>query len=129
MGGIKGRRMLQGGETELCERMRKKFGRGVVYNPNAIVYHKVFPRRTKFSFLIKRAFWQGFSKAVMQSVIGSIQDETNYLKYLVFSSTPARVRKIVMGSSDDLLKLALSWFFTFVVGLGYIWGKLKIRSS
>ena len=37
--GVKGRGLLQGEETELCERMREKFGRGVVYNPDAIVYH------------------------------------------------------------------------------------------
>ena len=28
--GVKGKGLLQGEETELCERMRKKFGRGVV---------------------------------------------------------------------------------------------------
>ena len=37
--GVKGKGLLQGEETELCERMREKFGRGVVYNPDAIVYH------------------------------------------------------------------------------------------
>jgi len=37
--GVKGRGLLQGEETELCERMRKKIGKGVVYNPDAIVYH------------------------------------------------------------------------------------------
>ena len=37
--GVKGRGLLQGEETELCERMREKFGRGVVYNPDAVVYH------------------------------------------------------------------------------------------
>jgi len=37
--GVKGKGLLQGEETELCERMRGKFGRGVVYNPEAVVYH------------------------------------------------------------------------------------------
>ncbi|MCD6456299.1 MAG: glycosyltransferase family 2 protein [Methanophagales archaeon] len=37
--GVKGRGLLQGEETELCERMMEKFGRGVVYSPEAIVYH------------------------------------------------------------------------------------------
>lgn len=40
--GVKGKERLQGEETELCERMRRKFGKSVVYNPNAIVYHKTF---------------------------------------------------------------------------------------
>ncbi len=37
--GVKGRGLLQGEETELCERMSNKFEKGVIYNPEAIVYH------------------------------------------------------------------------------------------
>ena len=37
--GVKGEGLLQGEETELCERMSNKFGKGVIYNPEAIVYH------------------------------------------------------------------------------------------
>jgi len=54
--GVKGKALLQGEETELCERMREKFGRGVVYNPKAVVYHKVFPERLRMRFLLRRAF-------------------------------------------------------------------------
>ena len=36
---VKGKGVLQGEETELCEMMNGKFGRGVIYNPKAIVYH------------------------------------------------------------------------------------------
>ena len=66
--GVKGKGLLQGEETELCERMREKFGRGVVYNPDAIVYHKVFPERLRMRFLLRRAFWQGYSKRVMKEM-------------------------------------------------------------
>ncbi len=59
--GVKGKGLLQGEETELCVRMRNKFGKGVIYNPKAVVYHKVFPERLKMTFLLKRAFWQGYS--------------------------------------------------------------------
>lgn len=75
--GVKGKGLLQGEETELCERMREKFGRGVVYNPDAIVYHKVFPERLRLRFLLRRAFWQGYSKRVMKELWYSISEEEN----------------------------------------------------
>lgn len=124
MGGIKGSKMLQGGETELCERMRRKYGRGVMYNPNAIVYHKIFERRTKINFLVKRAFWQGYSKAVMEKVVGKINEERNFLKYLLINRTIARLGNFIRGSTEDLSKLAFIWLFTLIVGVGYIYGKL-----
>jgi len=124
MGGIKGTRMLQGGETELCERMRRKYGKGVMYNPNAIVYHKIFERRTKISFLVKRAFWQGYSKAVMKSIVGEIEEEMNFLKYLLVNRTLARLKNFISGSTKDLSKLVVIWIFTFLAGVGYIYGRL-----
>jgi len=124
MGGIKGSKMLQGGETELCERMRRKYGRGVMYNPNAIVYHKIFERRTKICFLVKRAFWQGYSKAVMKSVVKKIDEEKDFLKYLLIDRTTARLGGFIRGSVEDLSKLAFIWLFTLLVGVGYTYGRL-----
>ena len=124
MGGIKGSRILQGGETELCNRMRKRYGRGVVYNPNAIVYHKIFERRTRFRFLVRRAFWQGYSKAIMKGLTGDIREEKNFLKYLLAERTRARVVEAARGSIDDILKLLFMWIFLSFVGLGYVYGNL-----
>ena len=124
MGGIKGRKMLQGGETELCERMRKKYGKGVMYNPNAIVYHKIFKRRTEIGFLVRRAFWQGYSKALMKKLVGGIDVETSFLRYLLIDRTLDRLKSIVKGSADDLSKLMVIWLLTFFVGVGYIYGKI-----
>ncbi len=124
MGGIKGKKMLQGGETELCERMRRRYGKGVMYNPNAIVYHKIFERRIKIDFLVKRAFWQGYSKAVMKKLVGGIDVETSFLKYLLIDRTSDRLKSIVKGSTDNLPKLMFIWLLTFFVGVGYIYGKI-----
>ena len=129
MGGIKGSRMLQGGETELCERMRRRYGKGVMYNPNAIVYHKIFENRTKISFLVKRAFWQGYSKAVMENIGGKIEEERSFLKYLLVNRTLARLSNFIKGSMKDLSKLAFIWLFTFLVGIGYIYGKILYKIS
>jgi glycosyltransferase involved in cell wall biosynthesis len=125
MGGIKGTRILQGGETELCDRMRKRFGKSVMYNPEAIVYHKVFPRRLKIGFLSRRAFWQGYSKAVMERVSGEIEEERGFLKYLIGERIPARLKGILKGSGVDALKVTAMFYFTILVGIGYAYGKIK----
>ncbi len=126
MGGIKGKRMLQGGETELCDRMRKKYRKGVMYNPNAIVYHKIFENRTKLGFLVRRAFWQGYSKAVMERVAGGIGEEKGFLRFLLKERITARAKGLVKGSLEDSMKIVATLFFTFIVGLGYLWGKFNL---
>jgi len=124
--GVRGSISLQAEETELCERMRREFGKGVMYNPKAVVYHKIFERRTKLRFLIKRAFWQGYSKAVMDNVLGGISEEANFLKYLVSNRTRIRLRAVLKRSYGDFIKLILLWVFMFIVGIGYLYGRAAL---
>ena len=112
--GVKGKGLLQGEETELCERMREKFGRGVVYNPDAIVYHKVFPERLRMRFLLRRAFWQGYSKRVMKEMGYSMSEESDFLRNLMFKSIPERLKK------GELKKLIFMLICTTVIGIGYL---------
>ncbi len=116
--GVKGKGLLQGEETELCERMRNKFGKGVIYNPDAIVYHKVFPERLKMIFLLKRAFWQGYSKRTMKELGYSMDEESDFVKNLLFNSIPERLKP----SSTDLLQLVFLGVLTLAVAWGYIFG-------
>ena len=51
--GRKGDAEIQAHESELGTRLRREFGRGVVYNPDAKVGHKVFDYRTNPIWLIK----------------------------------------------------------------------------
>jgi GT2 family glycosyltransferase len=116
--GVKGKGLLQGEETELCERMRNKFGKGVIYNPDAIVYHKVFPERLKIRFLLKRAFWQGYSKRMMKELGYSIEEESDFVKNLIFNSIPERLKP----SLTNLLQLVFLGILTLAVAWGYIFG-------
>ena len=119
--GVKGKGLLQGEETELCERMREKFGKGVVYNPDAIVYHKVFPERLRMRFLLRRAFWQGYSKRVMKELGYSISEEEEFVRDLVGSITE-RVKAKSLVAYGQLIFLLV---FTSVVGLGYVFKALS----
>jgi GT2 family glycosyltransferase len=116
--GVKGKGLLQGEETELCERMRNKFGKGVIYNPKAVVYHKVFPERLRMRFLLRRAFWQGYSKRVMKELGYSIDEERDFVRNLIFKSIPERLKP----SLTNLLQLVFLGVLTLATAWGYIFG-------
>jgi hypothetical protein len=129
VGGRKGDKHLQGGETELCARLREEYGVGVEYNPEAEVAHKVFDYRTDPVWLVKRAFWQGYSKRGMEVFVPeSTGEEGEFLGDLLFRFVPGRVRGLVEEfSTAKLLQLLMLVVLTGAVGLGYLYGLAKWR--
>ena len=127
IGGRQGDTNLQGGETELCARLDQRFNRQVFYNPQAKVAHKVFEYRTQLSWLIDRAFWQGYSKRGMETFTpDSSAEETAFLRVLLTQRLPHRVRYISSHPSVyELVQLMTVFGFTLVVGLGYLYGIYK----
>jgi len=124
IGGRQGDANLQGGETELCARVRDRYGYGVYYTPEAEVAHKVFGYRTEPGWLLDRAFWQGYSKRGMEVLVDSSTGaESAFLGTLLFDSLPRRVRGLVADPSVEAVTQFLMLFvFTGVVGLGYLYG-------
>jgi glycosyltransferase involved in cell wall biosynthesis len=126
--GRQGENNLQAHETELCSRMREEFGRGVIYNENAQVGHKVFEYRTDKRWLLDRAFWQGYSKRAMETIVSqeSTKEENDFLKHLLFMYVPLRIKSLIVGPSvQKALQLATIFVFTATVGVGYLWGLIK----
>ena len=124
VGGRKGNANLQGGETELCARMRQEYGKGVWYNPDAVVEHKVFDYRTDPLWLADRAFWQGYSKRAMETLLPETGDEEgDFLRFLFADATPRRARELVARPSLAALEqFVILYVFTALVGAGYIYG-------
>lgn len=124
IGGRKGDANLQGGETELGARLQQAYGHGVFYTPAARVGHKVFPYRTRLTWLLDRAFWQGYSKRAMSVLLpGSTDEERGFLGDLLTRFVPRRLSKLVRSPSlAGLLQLVMLFVFTGVVGLGYLYG-------
>src|SRR6056297_962183 len=109
IGGRKGDKNLQGGETELCARLAEEYGRGVYYNPRARVAHKVYEYRTDPAWLLDRAFWQGYSKRGMEYLVPkSTGEESAFLTDLVFESIPDRLSGVLKsGSREEFLQLVM----------------------
>ena len=129
IGGRQGDANLQGGETELCARMNEEYSKGVWYNPNAVVAHKVFDYRTDSLWLLSRAFWQGYSKRAMETLVPeSGGEESEFLGRLVTEFVPSRVKQLV---ADPTIKraqqLTMLMVMTFTVGCGYLYGFRRYR--
>jgi len=69
-------------ETGLCIRLkRKRPDVKIIYDPSAIVYHRVPKERAKMFYALRRAFYERYSKALIKD----LTTERDYLKFLAKS--------------------------------------------
>lgn len=121
---------LQGEEPELGARLRAEYGHGMVYNPDAVVAHKIFPYRLEFRWLVDRAFWQGYSKRAIDSLTfeTSADAESSFLRYLLIKAAPRRLWELVREPSVTAAgQLGMLFAITAIVGVGYLYGFAKYR--
>jgi GT2 family glycosyltransferase len=121
--------IMQGAEPEFALRMKNELGKGVIYNPDAVVYHKIPPSKTRPRTLLRRAFYQGYSKALMRRRSPShetLATEQSYLKDLLFIYIPRRVKAIFSSNSVKEMKQLSFLAITIIsVGLGFVYGYVK----
>lgn len=69
-------------ETELCIRIGQRLpGARVVFEPTAVVHHRVTPARCEWSYLVSRSHAEGISKAVMSGVVGQRDGTSDERRY------------------------------------------------
>jgi len=124
--GRKGDKHLQAHEAPVGIRLLEKYGQGMVFTEDAVVYHKLFDYRGDFRWLVSRSFWQGYSKRVMDLLYPDAPDDKSaYLKQLLTRFVPGRVKGLVRSPSTAELKQLVSIFvFTGAVGTGYLYAML-----
>jgi glycosyltransferase involved in cell wall biosynthesis len=122
-----GKNLLSKEETELSIRVLKGMPDSkIIYEPQAIVYHKVSRKRASLRYIWVRSFYEGVSNDLMgpesQSPrISSV--EASYLKYLIRVAIPSRLARIYSFKAvAQLLVLALSMSAVFA---GFLSSKLK----
>jgi len=110
--------------AEIGGRLLTEYGRGVLYNEDAIVHHKVFEYRTQLRWLLSRAFKQGVSKNLMETGSNTFtSEESAFLLYLLFNRMPIRVHRIIQSPSlMKIVQTIMLFVFTATVGIGYIYG-------
>ena len=117
-------RYLHSEGAELCARMRERYGKGVIYNPEAVVEHKVFSHRVRPRWLFRRAFQQGHSKRLLETFVDDPGGEEGaYLRELFTRRAPKYVGDGVRTRSfEPIGRLLMLFVFTALVGVGYLYG-------
>jgi len=88
----------EGEDTEFCLRIANRIPEvTIMYEPNAIMYHKVPRQRARLKYVLRRAFDGGLSlgrikgRQTPQSDV-PLSTEGAYLRYLLTSALPERIR-------------------------------------
>lgn len=127
-----GNRMLTGEETEYCMRIWHRLPEHkIMYNPAAVIQHKVPESRTTLSYLLKRTYGSGFSLAVIHRLLPNygLKTETGFLKHLILSFVPRMLRVFPRHPLTALGQLAVVVLGVLFTGLGYLVGSVQKVSS
>lgn len=124
-----GKSYIQGIAPEFTLRMKDKLGKGVIYNPEAIIYHRTPAHKARVKLLLKRAFYQGYTKALLKKSSPSsetLNTEVSYLNNLLFSHIPHRIKEAFsLNFIKEIKQLSLVAAVIISVGLGFVYGYMK----
>ena len=83
-------------ETEFCLRVKKGTGKRIVYDPGVRVRHKVYSYRLSSGFLARRAYWEGYAKAMLNRWYRADDGEVLATEYQL-------LRRILLGRLPQTL--------------------------
>jgi len=86
-------------EAEFSLRMRRKTGKYIVYDPAVRVRHKVYGYRLSSGFLARRAYWEGYAKAMLNHWYRAddgevLSTEYELLRRIVFRRLPQTLGRL-----------------------------------
>jgi glycosyltransferase involved in cell wall biosynthesis len=129
--GRRGNRGQAGEERELCLRLVHCFPEAkIIYEPAAVVYHKVPLERVRWSYLIKRSYQEGVCKALIHHIArpykrDPLSSEKRYLRYLLFRAIPSRLRRF--WRLEVLAQIAAILLCIAATATGYLIGRWRLQ--
>jgi len=122
-----GRKLLSGEEMEFSVRVLEKIPDSkIIYEPSAVVYHKIDEKKANLRYLCKRSFYEGLSKALITSARKKIStvlsSENQYLKYILKTAIPSRLKRIYKPQYS--LQILTLIFSSMIVFSGFLTGKI-----
>ncbi len=127
--GALGKTARAGDETEFCIRIKHHMPDAIIlYEPEAIVYHKALPHQATLKHAIARSFSEGLYKGKSAGIYSALSQnplstERAYLRYLLFTAIPERLKNFYRRGS--LLQLSAIILSIAVVGAGFLAGKVR----
>ena len=117
-----GKKLLGSEETEFSIRIYEKIpGSKVMFDPSAVIYHKVPKVRTRLTYVLKRSFYEGFSKAMIAdhefNPLETLSTEYRYLDNLFRVVIPARLNRIY--KLENICHLLLIFVSVCMVLVGF----------
>lgn len=109
-------------------------GSKIIYDPRAIVHHRIYTERQKLKNILKRAYGEGKSKAYVakilkqKAIVNILSKENDYLIYLISESIPQYLGKTIRGKNigRNLAKILILTLTASIVLGGYIRGRLRL---
>ena len=107
-------------ETEFSLRVTRETGKRIIYHPKIRVRHKVYRYRLSTSFVVKRAYWEGYAKALLNKWYYSsdrevLSTEYSLLRRILFNSLPYS-----FGLLTKRPIIALRRLWVFLLALGFV---------
>lgn len=125
------RRPLGCEETEFCIRLRQRSpGAELVYDPDAVIWHRVPPERARFAYFRRRCYAEGLSKALVTRSVG-VHDGLASERVHALRTLPRGVRRglvqAVRGEPAGLRRAAAITVGLAWTAWGYAVGTATVR--
>lgn len=120
-------------ETEFCIRVKRhKPEATILYDPQAVVDHRVAPARTRFAYFASRCYSEGISKALVSDSVGQQNALASERRYVTRVLPMAMTRAVSGGIRGETAALARAGALLAGLGLavvGYISGTFQLRKA
>jgi len=121
-------RARAGDETEFYIRLRSMVpGSKVVYEPDALVWHRTYRYKSTVGYLARRSssdgYWKGKTAPVLKNMHtdAALSTESEYLRYLLLSAIPSRLARFWRW--QNITQSAAIIASILCIGVGYLWGR------
>lgn len=127
--GHTGTNPLGGSDPDFCIRVTQRFpDKGLLYEPQALVFHQVDEKRTRHSYFRLRCFNEGLSKSVLTRRVGTQAGLSSERRYVVRTLPLAVWHGLVDVLHGDRMGFARSMMIIaglMITTLGYLVGLLR----
>lgn len=133
-GGESGKHEPVGEEAEFSLRVKHQTHQRIVYHPNIVVKHKVYRYRLSNSYIRKRAYWEGYTKAMFTKVYLSdskdvLSTEHELVRRIFFRLIPSSLKLLFSQPGVALRRLWVTILVLAYVATGYTISNLFHRSE
>ena len=121
-----GKHELVGEETEFSVRVRRETGKSIFYNPNIRVRHRVYEFRVTPMVIARRAYWEGYTKAMFNRIYQDkssseklLRVEYQLLERILYKLLPSILKTFFTNPRIAWRKLSVTVIALSSVALGY----------